>query len=347
MNDMSFFRLAVLPMGWAWSVFMVQLAQRNALSVVLPSAPWVFNGLPTACFGHAEGSQSCAKALFIDNFAAIGVDKAEAVNGAHAMVEELARLGVASTMNADVADCLGFSLEDFLWTPSKAKSTKLERSSFYLHTTRDPISGQQLESFVGVFMHVAVLRSEILAVLSSTYRFIQDSYLKKQPLWNSVQKEMRWIWSLLPLLVARADRELSSTVYAYDASLTGVGICAGEWEPKEVDRHAKLRERARFRGLLTKDERDFDGLTTKLDFGFAAPSTCSLKRVQRSASSRSLVPLLKTPTGGLSVQNRGVGLSIISRSWRPKPGAWQCDAWHGVQQILGNASWVLETIWAW
>ena len=124
----------------------------------------------------------------------------------------------------------------------------------------------------------------------------------------------------MPLLVAQADRELSSTVYAYDASLIGVGICAGEWKHAEVDRHAKLRGRARFRGLLTNDERAFDGLTTKFDFGFAVPENILFTRVQMSASSRSLVQLSKTPIGESSVQNLGVDLWITSRSWRPKLG---------------------------
>ena len=42
-QDMVPLRLIVTPMGWAWSVFFVQLGQTNWFSLVLPQASWMSN----------------------------------------------------------------------------------------------------------------------------------------------------------------------------------------------------------------------------------------------------------------------------------------------------------------
>jgi hypothetical protein len=87
---------------------------------------------------------------------------------------------------------------------------------------------------------------------------MRKSHRKRQPLWASSRKEVRWIWSLLPLCVVDCDAEWSTCVHCYDASLSGFGVVASRWPLEQVTRHGRLRERARFRGLLSKTSGDGD-----------------------------------------------------------------------------------------
>ena len=105
---------------------------------------------------------------------------------------------------------------------------------------------------MGHCIHILGLRHSMLSCLGSVYVFIRKSYRKRQPLWASSRKEVRWIWSLLPLCVVDCDAEWSSNVHCYDASLSGFGVVASRWPIDQVTKHGRLRERARFRGLLSK-----------------------------------------------------------------------------------------------
>eukprot|EP00959_Pyramimonas_sp_CCMP1952_P250899 5244114-Pyramimonas_sp.AAC.1 len=68
-----------------------------------------------------------------------------------------------------------------------------------------------------------MLRREGLAMLHSSYEFVQASYSKKQPLWKSVVREMGWVKALLPTPDARGARwSLAST------RLLGA---TGSWRP--------------------------------------------------------------------------------------------------------------------
>jgi hypothetical protein len=135
----------------------------------------------------------------------------------------------------------------------------LERAAYHLAFDHPKVIGQEVECFVGHCIHILGLRHSMLSCLGSLYVFIRKSYRKRQPLWASTRKEARWIWSLLPLCVVDCDAEWSNCVHCYDASLSGFGVVASRWPLEQVTRHGRLRERARFRGLLSKTTSDGDG----------------------------------------------------------------------------------------
>ena len=89
---------------------------------------------------------------------------------------------------------------------------------------------------------------DVVSLLGTCYTFVVRSYRRRQPLWPSVLKELRWIHSLLPLALCKMDRAWSGTVYHYDACLTGIGVCYSRWSPEVAASHGRIRERQRFRG---------------------------------------------------------------------------------------------------
>ena len=65
------FRLTITPMGWSWSVFLVQLGQADFLDDTVADSDWLLNMVPAPTVGApwAGGGSSKTKALYIDNYA--------------------------------------------------------------------------------------------------------------------------------------------------------------------------------------------------------------------------------------------------------------------------------------
>ena len=64
------FAVRVLPMGWSWSVFLMQTVHVHMVNH-LSKLPWVVDKSPCAAFG-AGSADSGVRMLYIDNFAVLG-----------------------------------------------------------------------------------------------------------------------------------------------------------------------------------------------------------------------------------------------------------------------------------
>lgn len=108
------------------------------------------------------------------------------------MKARLDALSVASTLDAPGNDqYLGFRLSDNTCTPSEKRFCRIERAAFYLVHPRSPISGRDLEHFLGHAAFLLQLRPELLCLLNACYVYVRTSYPFRQPLWKSVQAELR------------------------------------------------------------------------------------------------------------------------------------------------------------
>ncbi|CAK0880230.1 unnamed protein product [Prorocentrum cordatum] len=247
------FGFKVVPMGWSWAVHFIQEAHLHLVKSVLPSQPWCLDKCPGIDLNAED-----AKVLCIDNFAALSQSPCRAATAVADMQAALAAKGVVSELDpapAERGELLGceLDLQTGCWRALGRRLWRVYGALEYVLTGRAKVSGQELERLIGHLVSILMLRREGLAMLHSSYEFVQASYSKKQPLWKSVVREMGWVKALLPCLRADTRRPWSEVVTCFDASPWGYGIVETEWDLKDVQRVGRVSERARFRGVLAAE----------------------------------------------------------------------------------------------
>ncbi|CAK0846803.1 unnamed protein product, partial [Prorocentrum cordatum] len=223
------FRFKVVPMGWSWAVHFIQEAHLHLVKSVLPSQPWCLDKCPGIDLNLED-----AKVLYIDNFAALSQSPSRAATAVADMQAALAAKGVVSELDtapAERGELLGceLDLQTGCWCVLGRRLWRVYGALEHVLTGRAKVSGQELERLIGHLVSILMLRREGLAMLHSSYEFVQASYSKKQPLWKSV------------------------VVTCFDASPWGYGIVETEWDLKDVQRVGRVSERARFRGVLAAE----------------------------------------------------------------------------------------------
>ena len=98
-EDVVPLRLTIVPMGWSWSVFLIQLGQPALLEGCEHEATWLINGTRSQLVGNGSDGAIPARALHIDNFACFSTDAALAERYAVDMKNTLAAANVVSTMD--------------------------------------------------------------------------------------------------------------------------------------------------------------------------------------------------------------------------------------------------------
>lgn len=86
------------------------------------------------------------------------------------------------------------------------------------------MSSKQLEDIIGHHTPLSLLRRPLLAAMRAVYAFAQREYRRPRPLWSSVLRELRWMRSLLPIVVCDQRAKVATRVMASDASLDGWGL---------------------------------------------------------------------------------------------------------------------------
>eukprot|EP00959_Pyramimonas_sp_CCMP1952_P105595 2207838-Pyramimonas_sp.AAC.1 len=71
---------------------------------------------------------------------------------------------------------------------------------------------------------MALVKRETLCCLNAVYAFVAKHPEDSAPFWPSVARELRWIQSLLPLLVHDLAKPFSPRAPACDASMCGKGV---------------------------------------------------------------------------------------------------------------------------
>ncbi|CAK0841047.1 unnamed protein product [Prorocentrum cordatum] len=247
------FRFKVVPMGWNWAVHFIQEAHLHIVKSVLPSQPWCVDKHP-----GIDLSVEDAKVLYIDNFAVLSASPQRAAQAAYDMKAALAAKGVVSELDpqaSEVGELLGCELDlrTGCWQVSGRRLWRLYGALEHLLSRRVKVSGQELERLIGHIVAAFMLRREGLALLHSSYEFVQASYTKRQPLWKSVLRELGWVKALLPCLRSDTRRPWSELVTCFDASPWGYGVVETEWDLGDVQRVGRVSERARFRGVLATE----------------------------------------------------------------------------------------------
>lgn len=98
-----------------------------------------------------------------------------------------------------------------------------------------------------------LLRRELISVFCYIWKFICDSYKRRQPLWPCVRRELVHARALLPLARAEGYQGWAEDVFAFDASKTGFGVVRQLMSADQAKDIGRVRERARFAGPIASD----------------------------------------------------------------------------------------------
>ena len=151
-----------------------------------------------------------------------------------------------------------------------------------------------MRRLVGHITWCALLRREVLALLSACYHFMEAGP-EPQRVWDSALKELNWIRSLLPLLQRDTRRPWCPTVYATDAAgcsstdarvddFGGYGVCVAHRAIEETRRLGRCSEKWRYlvddlvaarRAALTEEG---DRLEHELGMGYTSRAPGVLPR---------------------------------------------------------------------
>ena len=151
------FRLRVPPMGWAWSVFLMQVGQHHVLRDKLGDAPWMVNHVPVPPLKAKDdtGPASVVPALYIDNYAAFSIDKSAARQAAGGMKQSLLDYGILSSFDPEADQVyLGFKLNRNEWRPTETKFWRVERSAQHVAFGNASFTGEEIEHFLGHCTHL-------------------------------------------------------------------------------------------------------------------------------------------------------------------------------------------------
>ena len=252
----------VCPMGWSWALRFIQIEQQHLLMQTVPRGPWIVDkhaGIRLLPGGRSDSSSlavengpngsSLGMGLYVDNYFALSCCSRLSRRCVESQFSVLAEAGVVSEIDeAENKELIGFVLNHAgtTWLPKAAKLSKLRAATLYAWITNDPISGHEIERLLGHLVHTFSMRTELLSCVESCYTFIQSSYHKKQPLWPSCRKELRWCYSLMPLAEASMAAAWSTKVRMYDASPSGYGVVSSEFDASLVSSVGRVKERHRF-----------------------------------------------------------------------------------------------------
>ena len=115
------------------------------------------------------------------------------------------------------------------------------------------VSGRQVECLLGHYVFEVLYSRGALSVFRSLYTFVHDSYMYKQPLWESARREALIAAGLLPLVGADLRRRWHPEITTTDASTTGWGICKTRRPVSEVESMGVWNERWRYRRLAPNE----------------------------------------------------------------------------------------------
>lgn len=148
-----------------------------------------------------------AYALYIDNYACLNVDATEAEHEVQRMRDTLAEVGIVSDdeeVQAERDVFLGFELEvqAASWRPAPKRMCKILGGLDFALRPRAFVTGAEIERLPGHLLSAMLLRRELLPIFGHVWKFINETYLRRVPLWQSVHRELRHARAPLPLAVA-------------------------------------------------------------------------------------------------------------------------------------------------
>lgn len=260
----------VLPMGFNWSFYLVQvLHEQAALSALGQDRDTVFlDGHPSPVLQH----RGCYSMPYCDNVHVLSLDPGVCQSGKDAVVAKLENMGFtlhehteASTITQTLGGILDGSTGQVRGTPRRMWSLILA----FEHISNVVVSTELVQRLLGHAMCVCNFNRAGISIFRRLYDFVQSGCPPRK-LSFSEARECRIFAGLVPLLVADLRRPWSPTITASDASPSGWGVCERVLNPGVAQLHGRWQERWRYRRLEPSEWKPRDrafGLDILTDFG--------------------------------------------------------------------------------
>ena len=238
-------RLAVVPMGWSWALFICQnLHEQIVEASGLSEGQRLRDGRPCP-------STSVAHTQYVDNLVVLGQDRSSVVSAFQHAVAHLkaAGLQVHEEEICEGGACvLGWEFEPSgIFRPS-ARRVWRARLDIRALLARRRASGKQIERLVGLCSFICLARRESLSIFGDVYQFITrhrdcGREIRIPP---GVRRELHMWDAISPLIFRDLRSPWSEQVTAVDASFWGLGATSCQMPLCEVRRLGRRSERWRF-----------------------------------------------------------------------------------------------------
>ncbi|CAK0879112.1 unnamed protein product [Prorocentrum cordatum] len=245
--------LAVLPMGFTWSLYLAQAANEDRVC----RSPSLCKAMPA---GRQQPLIQDQAEAFVLRAASRGVGGAYV----HRMVSEWSALfepvGLAlhkSESHGGAGEALGTELDGVRLRSGITSSRfwKLERGLTGL-LARGRCSGQALEKVIGHCTFCGLAARGSLSIFHTVYMFISVQYLDVGPMWPKVVEELVAFRGVLLLLGRDWWLPWNPCVLETDASLAGWAMAQSFWDPAQVAGVGRVSERSRFKRVGAHSARE-------------------------------------------------------------------------------------------
>ena len=241
-------RLAVVPMGWSWALWICQSVHESIIDRTgLGESSRIRDRRvpPDASVCHTE---------YVDNLIVLGTDKDQVQYKYDKAVRALKDAGLQvheEEVNDEGAEILGWELSrtgQFRPTRKRAWKVRLALRGL-LAIGRS--SSKQLEKVMGHCSFLCLGRREAFSIFGQVYSFIKQykHCSDEKPLWRSVRRELRIFDGIIPLIQRDLCLPWCTTVHATDASEWGLGVTCANMPYDMVNQLGVCNERWRFKEI--------------------------------------------------------------------------------------------------
>ena len=299
-------RLAVVPMGWSWALYICQTLHENLVAQAGLGDDTRLRDkrpCPTSGYVHTE---------YVDNLMLIGTCREQVVSAFQHAVNALkdAGLQVHEDEVCEGDTCvLGWQFtRDGKFGPSSRRVWKV-RFAIKGVIARRRATGREIERIVGHASFICLARRESLSIFGEVYRFIQRhrNHSGEVRLPRLVRHELE-LWSAVsPLIRVDLQAQWSTDVTAVDASFFGLGAVTSKMPLDLVRSLGRWNERWRFADEGARKARDLakEGSHTSIMFEDEYPGLSGHQPL-----------LLDTEAFGLQeARFQNVPFEVVDREW--------------------------------
>ena len=241
--------IKVLPMGFNWSFYLIQvLHEQAAISALESSRSNVFlDGYPSPVLSF----NACCTMPYCDNVHVLSFNPDLCQSGKDSVAERLEGMGFTlheHTSASSITQTLGGVVDGDVGEVRGTSRRMWSLIFAFEYIQKTVVSTVLIQKLLGHAMCVCSFNRSGISVFRRLYDFVQSDCTPRR-LNEGEVLECKIFAGIIPLLFSDLRRPFSTTITASDASPTGWGLCERELDVADVVGHARWQERWRFRRL--------------------------------------------------------------------------------------------------
>ena len=246
----------VLPMGFAWSFYIVQqLHQQSVLrSLSIGVQDLVLDGQPAPSLAGPSGDPVVSMP-YCDNVHTISCCKDRCSDGKENIVNDLKELGFEIHEEEGPSELfltLGGEVDGVTGVVRPTRQRIWNVIYAFKHLVVNVVSRELVQRLLGHAMVICTINRCGMGIFRKLYDFVH-SQSEPRLLNRSELKEVRMFIGLVPLLSGDMRKQWSSQVTATDASPEGFGIVVRDLDVTSVKQIGQWQERWRFKRLPVEE----------------------------------------------------------------------------------------------